>query len=172
MSVDVLQSTPPSAINGRGAGVGKFAETENSAVTETPARPLRMLLVHNAYQHRGGEDMVADAELELLTAHGHEVREYRQDNEAIRRLDRFSMLRHTLWSPQTVGEITELIRTFAPDVIHAHNTFALISPSVYCARKRRFYAMKPFARIVSGDCHGAAWCTNAIAARRSNPRGW
>jgi glycosyltransferase involved in cell wall biosynthesis len=135
MSIEVFGSTPRAAFSfdgRRGAGP-QVQSPEDLLVRGAPAGPLRVLLVHNAYQHRGGEDMVADAELELLTSRGHEVREYRQNNEAIQGLDRFSVLRHTLWSPQTVGEITRLIRTFAPDVIHAHNTFALISPSLYWA---------------------------------------
>ena len=36
-------------------------------------RPLRILIVHNRYQIRGGEESVVDAEVALLRDHGHEV---------------------------------------------------------------------------------------------------
>ena len=36
----------------------------------------RILMVHNAYQHRGGEDTVVESEIALLRAHGHAVETY------------------------------------------------------------------------------------------------
>ena len=35
--------------------------------------PCRVPVVHNAYQHRGGEDSVVEAEIELLRSRDHEV---------------------------------------------------------------------------------------------------
>ena len=43
-------------------------------------RPLRILIVHNRYQIRGGEESVVDAEVALLRDHGHEVCLYERDN--------------------------------------------------------------------------------------------
>ena len=33
---------------------------------------MRILIAHNAYQHRGGEDSVVEAEIALLRSHGHD----------------------------------------------------------------------------------------------------
>ena len=43
--------------------------------------PSRILVVHNRYQQRGGEDAVVDAEVALLRRHGHEVGTYIRAND-------------------------------------------------------------------------------------------
>ncbi|ODU50257.1 MAG: transferase [Thiobacillus sp. SCN 63-374] len=96
----------------------------------------RVLVVHNAYQHRGGEDSVVEAEVALLRSHGHEVEIYFRSNGDVAGMSSLALTRNTLWSDRTPHELTGLIRRFQPDVIHAHNTFPLISPSLYWAAER------------------------------------
>lgn len=90
----------------------------------------KILIVHNAYQIWGGEDEVVEAETRLLRSYGHEVIEYRKSNHSITK-PTFSLLRRTLWSSETIKEIHQLIEKHQPSIIHAHNTFPLISPSLY-----------------------------------------
>lgn len=97
---------------------------------------MRVLVVHNAYQHRGGEDSVVDAEIDLLRAHGHEVETYFRNNNDVGDMSSSALARHTLWSPRTSDDLTELIRRFRPDLVHVHNTFPLISPSLYWVAER------------------------------------
>jgi len=97
---------------------------------------MRIVVAHNAYLHRGGEDMVVGAEIALLRAHGHEVVEYRRDNSEITAMSKPGLLANTLWSRRTMDEMDRLIAGFCPDLIHAHNTFPLISPSLYWAAER------------------------------------
>src|SRR5271169_939369 len=97
---------------------------------------MRILIVHNAYQQRGGEDMVVESEIALLRAHGHEVVEYRRDNSEITGMSKLLLAANTLWSRRTVREMESLVAEFRPDVIHAHNTFPLTSPSLYWAAGR------------------------------------
>lgn len=104
------------------------------AACETGA--ARVLIVHNAYQHRGGEDSVVEAEIALLRAHGHAVETYFRSNEDVTGMPSLALARQTLWSPRTPLDLAELIRQFQPDVIHVHNTFPLISPSLYWAAER------------------------------------
>jgi glycosyltransferase involved in cell wall biosynthesis len=47
-----------------------------------------------------------------------------------------SVLGQTLWSGRTIVETGRLIESFRPDVIHVHNTFPLISPSLCWAAFR------------------------------------
>ena len=94
---------------------------------------MKILVAHNAYRERGGEDAVVDAEVALLRAFGHEVVEYRRDNAAIAVASRFGLLRQTLWSHAAATEIGELIGRAGPHVIHCHNTFPLLSPAIYWA---------------------------------------
>jgi glycosyltransferase involved in cell wall biosynthesis len=94
---------------------------------------LRILVVHNTYQHRGGEDAVVEAEIALLRSHGHEVATYIRNNDDIAVMPKAKVALQTLWSQSTYLELVALIRTFQPDVVHAHNIFPLISPSLYGA---------------------------------------
>ncbi len=109
------------------------------AITETKShsasRP-RVLIVHNTYQQRGGEDSVVEAECALLREAGHEVELYQRNNADVASRGQLQLAVDTVWSRRTTTEIGQLIERFAPDVIHVHNTLALISPSVYWAAAR------------------------------------
>ena len=96
----------------------------------------RVLVVHNAYQRRGGEDAVVESEIELLRSHGHAVETWFRSNDDVAGMSSLALARNTLWSDRTQQELGERIRSFQPDVIHAHNTFPLISPSLYWAAER------------------------------------
>lgn len=97
---------------------------------------MRVLVVHNSYQHRGGEDSVVEAEVALLCANGHEVRMYLRHNDEIAGRQRLSLLLETMWSRGTFIELSSLIDKWRPDVVHVHNTLPIISPSVFwlCGR--------------------------------------
>lgn len=97
---------------------------------------MRILLIHNAYQHRGGEDTVVESEIALLRLHNHEVDTLFRSNVDVAGMASLSLARTTLWSDRTQQDLDERIRSFRPDVIHAHNTFPLISPSLYWAAAR------------------------------------
>lgn len=99
-------------------------------------RAKRIIVVHNSYQHYGGEDSVVEAEITLLRAHQHEVQTYTRSNDDVRGMSSIALARQTFWSGSTLHEVSNLIRSFTPDVIHVHNTFPLISPSVYWAADR------------------------------------
>ena len=94
---------------------------------------MKVLLAHNAYLHRGGEDAVAEAEADLLRSHGHEVLLYRRDNRDLAEMGKAQAAADTLWSRRTAAEVGQLLRAERPDIVHAHNTFPLISPSLYWA---------------------------------------
>lgn len=96
----------------------------------------RVLMVHNAYQQRGGEDAVCDAEFALLAARGHAVQLFSRHNDDIAGQSRVALAAQTVWSTRTTDELARVIDDFRPDVIHAHNTFPLISPSLYWAAGR------------------------------------
>jgi glycosyltransferase involved in cell wall biosynthesis len=99
------------------------------------ARPLRVIVAHNEYRLRGGEDAVVEAEVALLRQHGHEVSEYRRHNDEVEALGKGALAMQTLWSRRTVADITALFASFRPDVLHVHNTLPLISPSIYWAAR-------------------------------------
>jgi len=92
---------------------------------------MRILLIHNSYQHAGGEDGVVRAERALLESNGHEVDEFSEDNHRIDSMNRLRLAARTLWSAETWHRLGEIIDRFRPDIAHVHNTFPLVSPSAY-----------------------------------------
>ncbi|HEX7643157.1 MAG TPA: glycosyltransferase [Burkholderiaceae bacterium] len=92
---------------------------------------MKILVVHNAYRQPGGEDAVAQAEVELLRANGHDVEFVRLSNTAIDDMPRPALAAATIWNPASRHDIGQLCERFVPDIIHAHNTFPLVSPSLY-----------------------------------------
>jgi glycosyltransferase involved in cell wall biosynthesis len=92
----------------------------------------RILLVHNRYQQAGGEDAVVANEKALLAAHGYETRLWSVSNDEIRGLGKTLM---TAWqSTYSYGSrrrMREIVAAFGPDLVHVHNFFPLLSPSIY-----------------------------------------
>jgi glycosyltransferase involved in cell wall biosynthesis len=97
---------------------------------------MLVLSVHNQYQQPGGEDVVASAESALLRSHGHEVIDFREHNDRVSELSRLSVGLKTIWSAEAYRQIREVIRESRPSVMHVHNTFPLLSPSIYYAARK------------------------------------
>ena len=95
-----------------------------------------VLVVHNAYQQRGGDDAVVAAEVDLLRRHGHTVHTYFRHNDEVKGSSRAALAAGTLWSRSAYRDVAELIRKHQPRVMHVHNTLPLISPAVYWAAAR------------------------------------
>jgi len=98
---------------------------------------MKILIAHNAYQHRGGEDMVVESEAALLHEYGHEVRVYARNNDALNHMPASKAAANAVWSLRAGAEIEDICEHFRPDVIHVHNTFPLISPSLYWAASKK-----------------------------------
>lgn len=97
-----------------------------------------VLLVHNEYQLPGGEDTVVENESAMLAKHGHKVILYRRSNKELTSftiLQKFLLPFATVFNLKTYREIKKLIKEEKIEIVHVHNTLALISPSVYYAAK-------------------------------------
>jgi len=94
---------------------------------------MRILIGHNAYQQRGGEDAVVQAEHELLQAHGHDVRLFSRHNDEVAGIGPVALATQTLWSSPSSQALAAMMSDWRPDVVHFHNTFPLISPAAYWA---------------------------------------
>lgn len=97
---------------------------------------MKILVAHNRYQHAGGEDSVVESEIALLQQQGHDVRLYGRHNDELGHIPRQRAAQDAIWSRQTTRDIKAIASEFRPDVIHVHNTFPLISPSLYWAANR------------------------------------
>src|SRR6266404_1770502 len=96
---------------------------------------MRILLSHNYYRDRGGEDDVFETESDLLRQRGHDVFEYVRSNSEITASlgSRLASGAQAFWSRQTYREISQRLRECKPDVAQFHNTFPVISPAGYYA---------------------------------------
>jgi glycosyltransferase involved in cell wall biosynthesis len=94
---------------------------------------MKILLAHNYYQHRGGEDYVFEAEAKLLESKGHQVIQYIVHNDCISNKNVVKNAVSTIWNPKTFSDIRALIKNENVQIAHFHNTFPLISPSAYYA---------------------------------------
>jgi glycosyltransferase involved in cell wall biosynthesis len=97
---------------------------------------MKILMVHNYYQQRGGEDESTEEEIRLLKARDHEVLLFCRHNNEI---NMFSSFRKGLlffeptWSPRSFRRLRYILREFDADIVHVQNFFPLQSPSIYYA---------------------------------------
>ena len=72
----------------------------------------------------------------MLKHAGHEVVFYRRSNWEVQDypgLQKISLAKGTLWASDSRRDFLQLLRREKPDVVHVHNTFVMISPSIYSA---------------------------------------
>jgi glycosyltransferase involved in cell wall biosynthesis len=93
---------------------------------------LRILQVHTRYRESGGEDTVVRAEAELLTRAGHDVIPYLAENP-VGMLSTATSLAMSPWNPLTGRGLRVVVERVRPDVVHVHNTWFSVSPSILAA---------------------------------------
>ena len=97
---------------------------------------MKILLVHNTYQIAGGEEVVVEQEARMLEQAGHEVVRYTRSNfeaetyTGVRKLD---LIRNIIWSGESKQQLGDMLRRERPSIVHVHNTFMMMSPSIYAA---------------------------------------
>ena len=125
---------------------------------------MRILLLHNYYQHSGGEDAVVEQEKTLLQIKGHEVRLLSSDNNSITgRYTQIASALNATYSRESRVRVENEISAFRPDVAHVHNFFPLLSPSVY-------YACRATGTPVVQTLHNFRLiCPNGLLLRKAKP---
>jgi glycosyltransferase involved in cell wall biosynthesis len=97
---------------------------------------MRVLLVHNRYQEAGGEDTVVANEQTLLERNGWQTRLWCVTNDVIAGTRaKITVAMRTPCSRPARDELVRVIVDFAPTVVHVHNFFPLLSPSIYDASR-------------------------------------
>jgi glycosyltransferase involved in cell wall biosynthesis len=125
---------------------------------------VRVLLLHNRYRRPGGEDTLFDAVGGLLASRGHAVRSLEVTNADIG--GAVSPLRaagRAVWSPAAGRAVARAVSRFRPDVVHVHNFFPLLSPSVHHACRRSGAA------VVQTLQNYRLLCPNALFFRDGHP---
>jgi glycosyltransferase involved in cell wall biosynthesis len=94
---------------------------------------MKILMLHNRYLIRGGEDESTHIEASLVREHGHQVDLFEMDNLVIAEQGLFSTGINTIWSRQAYQAVRKRLREGRYDLLHVQNYFPLFSPSVYYA---------------------------------------
>ena len=95
---------------------------------------MKIVIVHNTYQQPGGEDVAVAAESNLLERRGHTVIRYSRSNDEMAMMSaprRLLMVKDMIHSEKSKREMLDLMRDERPDLVHVHNTFMMVSPSVF-----------------------------------------
>ena len=103
---------------------------------------MKVLLLHNFYgsEAPSGENVVFEAEKALLEQHGHTVQVFTRHSDEIRTQGLRGAIEGAAavpWNPFAAAALRKLVDDFLPDVVHAHNTFPLISPAIFHAIGQR-----------------------------------
>lgn len=104
---------------------------------------MKILVVHNRYRSGApsGETRVVERESQALSDRGHVVEQFERHSDSI---EQFSLAKkavlpgQVIWSDEARRSLNGVLRTFRPDLVHVHNTFPLISPSIlFACRQHR-----------------------------------
>ena len=96
---------------------------------------MRVLQLHNRYRSSApsGENRVVDNEAAALRAQGHTVLRFERHSDDISGwpvAKKAVLPAKILWSSESYKSLRRALRADRPDVVHVHNTFPLLSPSV------------------------------------------
>jgi glycosyltransferase involved in cell wall biosynthesis len=99
---------------------------------------MKILMVHDYYSIRGGEDSCFEREMALLERKNVEVIGYSRRNTddtagSLSWNSKLALGIRTIWSHSDYQALRQLICTQKPDLMHVQNSFPLISPSAYYA---------------------------------------
>jgi glycosyltransferase involved in cell wall biosynthesis len=89
---------------------------------------MRILIVHNYYQHKGGEDVVFAQEVEALRKN-HQVETITfQNKKGLAGLKQFALYP---WNVFAAAKVVQKAKEFKADIVHIHNTHYAIGPLVF-----------------------------------------
>lgn len=135
----------------------------NSISTQPTLPKLKILLVHNSYQHFGGEDAVLAAETVLLRDYGHDVRvEVISNNSITGIFDKLRIFIDAPYSAKMKLILKHWISEFQPHIVHFHNFFPMISPSAHEA------ASEAGIPVIQTLHNYRLMCANALLMRDGN----
>jgi glycosyltransferase involved in cell wall biosynthesis len=94
-----------------------------------------VLVVYNRYSTRGGEDEVFESEVELLRQHRWDVIPVTETPIPPSRTQLLRAATNIVWSVGWHRRLRELARVHRPSIVHIHNTFPTMSPSIIRAAR-------------------------------------
>jgi len=98
-------------------------------------KPGTVLAVHTYYQQRGGEDTVFDTEMEAMRNFGWDVHKLDASNFDLDQMSGAQKALGAMWSKSSAEKVRREIERVKPSIVHIHNFFPTLSPSVHWAAK-------------------------------------
>ena len=92
--------------------------------------------MHNQQYSRGGADIQMEREAAGLRARGHEVVTMLVDNREVESIGSVRAAGKALWNQAAASELSGLIASFRPDVVHVQTPFPIMSPAVFVTAHR------------------------------------
>lgn len=124
---------------------------------------MNIVVCHNYFRERGGEDQVFEDEVGLLRAGGHEVVEFVRRNTEMSGIDVSLIAVQAPWNRSAYKELLDTARSVSADVVHIHNTLPQLSPAV-------FKAARASGAAVVHTLHNYRWaCPKGILFRDGQP---
>jgi glycosyltransferase involved in cell wall biosynthesis len=96
---------------------------------------MKILMLHNRYRERGGEDYSSAAEVNLLRSSGIDCIFHQVDNRDKKSFG-MSAAVNAVWSRNAAREITSIVKDRQIDLVHVQNFFPQLSPAVHWAASR------------------------------------
>jgi glycosyltransferase involved in cell wall biosynthesis len=96
---------------------------------------MKVLMIHNRYRERGGEDYCFEAELNLLRSAGIECQFHQVDNRDKKSFGAPAAI-NAVWSQRAAHEVSRMVQDHQIDLVHIHNFFPQLSPSIHWAAYR------------------------------------
>ncbi len=100
---------------------------------------MNILVIHNYYKDRGGEDAVFENEVRELKRIGHNVLVYTRHNNEIDGYGFLAKLKFVIncfLGMKTAHDLKRIVRDNKIDIAHVHNVFPLITPAAYRILKK------------------------------------
>lgn len=109
-----------------------------NVIEKITVKIVKILLIHTAYQQRGGEDIVFEQECQLLK-HNNDVEMLVFQNKS--GLSGALQFVISIWNCFAAKKVREKIRNFRPDVIHIHNWHFSTGPIIIRTVKKMKYPL-------------------------------
>ena len=130
---------------------------------------MKILVCHNFYRRSSGEDRSVAMDIKLLKNRGHTVIEYTAESEVLESattFNKFATGLRLIYSPKQSQEIEELVTKENPDVVHVHNVFPLLTPSIYIGLEKTNRPVVQAIRNYRFLCPNGLFYTHGEVCRR------
>ena len=102
---------------------------------------MKILMLHNGYRIRGGEDESFETECRMLRDAGHVVETIHVSNDTVDETGKITVALQSVWSKPSYERVDRCLQSNRFDVLHVQNFFPLLSPSVYAAARKHNVAV-------------------------------